>query len=252
MPTDESFLTGILENPDDESLRLVYADWLEEQGDLRGGYLRAEGTHARKNDSKIRQKLLTLLEQIDPVWAAMVSRPPFGILVPGLTFRDTGPKVTCADLKKLEGIWGEPLPPDYAAFLLTYNGDRPSKPYLWLYADHDDYYDEVWFFSTRTRHVRNRPYLNTSVLDLFEGHVADGGDEERFAKMMPIGAVTYGEGWEKLLVMVMETEEEGDRILEVEYSEDNGLCEADDVHAKDAFVTLLMELCEQPQEADGE
>lgn len=40
---DEShFLRVIAQQPEDDSLRLVYADWLEEQGDVRAEYLRAE------------------------------------------------------------------------------------------------------------------------------------------------------------------------------------------------------------------
>jgi uncharacterized protein (TIGR02996 family) len=39
--TDERvFLTALLERPDDDTTRLVYADWLEEQGDPRSEFLR--------------------------------------------------------------------------------------------------------------------------------------------------------------------------------------------------------------------
>lgn len=40
MTTERAFLTAILERPDDDATKLVYADWLEEQGDPRGEYLR--------------------------------------------------------------------------------------------------------------------------------------------------------------------------------------------------------------------
>jgi uncharacterized protein (TIGR02996 family) len=36
------FLKAILERPSDEPKRLAYADWLDEQADPRGRYLRAE------------------------------------------------------------------------------------------------------------------------------------------------------------------------------------------------------------------
>lgn len=39
---DVEFLTALAADPRDESTRLVYADWLEEQGDPRGTYLRIE------------------------------------------------------------------------------------------------------------------------------------------------------------------------------------------------------------------
>jgi uncharacterized protein (TIGR02996 family) len=42
MTTEQSFLNAIRENPSDEHLRLVYADWLEEQGDERAEFLRIE------------------------------------------------------------------------------------------------------------------------------------------------------------------------------------------------------------------
>jgi uncharacterized protein (TIGR02996 family) len=38
--TDDPFFEAILASPDDQSLRLVYADWLEERGDSRGQLLR--------------------------------------------------------------------------------------------------------------------------------------------------------------------------------------------------------------------
>jgi len=40
MTDERAFLTAILERPDDDARKLVYADWLEEQGDPRGEYLR--------------------------------------------------------------------------------------------------------------------------------------------------------------------------------------------------------------------
>jgi uncharacterized protein (TIGR02996 family) len=43
MSDDDAFLRAILVNPDDETCRLVYADWLEERGDGRGPFLRLEG-----------------------------------------------------------------------------------------------------------------------------------------------------------------------------------------------------------------
>lgn len=42
MPTDEEFLSRLVDNPDDEALRSVYVDWLEERGDGRAEFLRAQ------------------------------------------------------------------------------------------------------------------------------------------------------------------------------------------------------------------
>jgi len=41
MSDERAFLTAILERPDDDARKLVYADWLEERGDPRGEFLRA-------------------------------------------------------------------------------------------------------------------------------------------------------------------------------------------------------------------
>ncbi len=40
MTDEQAFLKAILEQPDDNARKLVYADWLEEHGDARGEYLR--------------------------------------------------------------------------------------------------------------------------------------------------------------------------------------------------------------------
>jgi carbon storage regulator len=38
-PEELAFLQAILEEPDDEGLRLIFADWLEERGDARGEFI---------------------------------------------------------------------------------------------------------------------------------------------------------------------------------------------------------------------
>lgn len=35
MTQDEAFLSAIAESPDDDALRLIYADWLQDHGDPR-------------------------------------------------------------------------------------------------------------------------------------------------------------------------------------------------------------------------
>ena len=42
MQDENGFLEAIAANPEDDSIRLVYADWLEERGDPRAEYLRLE------------------------------------------------------------------------------------------------------------------------------------------------------------------------------------------------------------------
>ena len=43
MPAREAFLEAITANPDDDGLRLVYADWLDDQGDVaRAEFIRVQ------------------------------------------------------------------------------------------------------------------------------------------------------------------------------------------------------------------
>src|SRR5438105_4767447 len=42
MQEEQGFLKAIQANPDDDLSRLVYADWLDERGDLRGEFLRLQ------------------------------------------------------------------------------------------------------------------------------------------------------------------------------------------------------------------
>jgi uncharacterized protein (TIGR02996 family) len=252
MAEDADFIEAILAAPDDEDLRLIYADWLEERGDPRNPYLRAEVRQLRKRGDAGGSALWSLQAQVDPIWAAMVSRAPFGILVPGLTFSDTGPKIGPAQLKKIEKRWQERLLPDYAAFLLAYNGGRPSKPYLWSYADYEDgteyFYDEVRFFSTADKHPNGRPYLMMNVVEAFDGHVAEDADEERLSRMLSIGTVNHDDGSEGMLGLVMDSQEKFARIVELVYWEHDGLSEDEDVHSTGTFVELLMNLCEGSEE----
>jgi uncharacterized protein (TIGR02996 family) len=42
MNDSDAFLQAILQNPDDDQLRLIYADWLEERGDPRAEFIRVQ------------------------------------------------------------------------------------------------------------------------------------------------------------------------------------------------------------------
>ena len=47
MLPDDGFLNQLRERPDDDILRLIYADWFDERGDPRGEFLRVETRLAR-------------------------------------------------------------------------------------------------------------------------------------------------------------------------------------------------------------
>jgi uncharacterized protein (TIGR02996 family) len=82
MDDNTDFIRAILAAPDDDALRLVYADWLEERGDRKGEYLRLEaalasdkGTAAQR---ELRRRLDALRKVIDPGWQALLDRTPLG------------------------------------------------------------------------------------------------------------------------------------------------------------------------------
>lgn len=77
---EDLFLRAILAGPNDETLRLVYADWLEEQGDPRSDYLRMEveahSTSLSKEErNALEERLRQASEVLDARWLRIVSRP---------------------------------------------------------------------------------------------------------------------------------------------------------------------------------
>ncbi len=81
IPTDErSLLDAVLANPDDDGLRLAYADWLEEHGDERAEWLRSEvglmRTDDSRRDARLRNTLAVLAQSVDWSWRLAVSRVP--------------------------------------------------------------------------------------------------------------------------------------------------------------------------------
>jgi uncharacterized protein (TIGR02996 family) len=76
---EPAFLRDIGENPADDTARLVYADWLDEQGDPRGRYLRAEVELAALPEEDERLKALgtelrQLRESLDAGWVAAAGK----------------------------------------------------------------------------------------------------------------------------------------------------------------------------------
>jgi uncharacterized protein (TIGR02996 family) len=64
---EASFIRAIQRDPEDDDARMVYADWLEQQGDLRGEYLRLEVQLRR-----IPPRLAELVRRISPSWLTQV------------------------------------------------------------------------------------------------------------------------------------------------------------------------------------
>jgi uncharacterized protein (TIGR02996 family) len=77
MTQAETFLQAIIASPDDESLRLIYADWLDERGDPRGEFIRVQCQLANVPEGDPRRPELEtrgrdLLGTYEEQWAATV------------------------------------------------------------------------------------------------------------------------------------------------------------------------------------
>jgi uncharacterized protein (TIGR02996 family) len=131
---EEAFIRTLVAQPGDATPRLVYADWLDDRGDRRGGYLRAEFSWKTNPADDLEDQLREQAAGLDPVWVARVSRPPLGVCCETVRFADVSdrprPQLSSADLDWLEARFGLRLPDDYRAFLLNYNGGRPDPQYF--------------------------------------------------------------------------------------------------------------------------
>jgi uncharacterized protein (TIGR02996 family) len=61
--TDDAFLRAILQDPDDDVPRLVYADWLDERGDPRGEFIRVQCRLATLGPEDARRPSLVRVER---------------------------------------------------------------------------------------------------------------------------------------------------------------------------------------------
>jgi uncharacterized protein (TIGR02996 family) len=78
-PADLGFLQAILADPDDDTHRLVYADWLEERGDGRARFLRADVRLAALADgdpayAATEAELRAARAGLDRAWLAAVGK----------------------------------------------------------------------------------------------------------------------------------------------------------------------------------
>ncbi len=77
---ERAFLSGILENPLDNAIRLIYADWLEEHDrPIQADYLRVECQMIAFRPEDIRYKLkraylITIGKALESDWIALISR----------------------------------------------------------------------------------------------------------------------------------------------------------------------------------
>lgn len=131
MSDEEAFIRAIVSAPGDDAPRLIYADWLDERGDPRGEYVRAEVDWARPwRDGKRPardSRLLDLAIDFDAIWIARLSRPPLGICLDRLRIRNSGPPITLNDIRAFERQFAIDLPHAYSAMLLNHNGGTPNR-----------------------------------------------------------------------------------------------------------------------------
>lgn len=81
MHDEQEFLQAIGDRPHDESNRLVFADWLEEAGDVRAEFLRVDARLAqlRAGDEEYAETLLQwrdLRDELPAAWQLLLSRSP--------------------------------------------------------------------------------------------------------------------------------------------------------------------------------
>jgi uncharacterized protein (TIGR02996 family) len=79
--SEPAFLRAIADNSTADGPRLVYADWLDERGDSRAAFLRADCELAAvappdERFAPLKARLRELSWAVDPAWAAAVGREP--------------------------------------------------------------------------------------------------------------------------------------------------------------------------------
>lgn len=80
MSDEDAFLKKLLENPADDTVRLVYADWLDENEQpaaaLKSEFLRLEAEPSSTDDRReqIQGRLQFLVADLEPNWLAVVSK----------------------------------------------------------------------------------------------------------------------------------------------------------------------------------
>jgi uncharacterized protein (TIGR02996 family) len=87
MNEEQVFLDEIARKPKDNTPRLVYADWLEDRGDARAEYLRAEMALAAlplrsRQAAAATRRLMAARGKIDPGWLARLEQPGVMRVVP--------------------------------------------------------------------------------------------------------------------------------------------------------------------------
>jgi uncharacterized protein (TIGR02996 family) len=119
MNQEQAFLEAMLEQPRDLALRLIFADWLEDQDDPRGELLRLSHLLTQDTDQpnrrQLEQRLQSLLgagvQPVGPFWTNAVGMQfawvPPGVFLMGSprTEQDRGEDETQQRVRLTEGLW---------------------------------------------------------------------------------------------------------------------------------------------------
>jgi uncharacterized protein (TIGR02996 family) len=180
------FLRDILAHPEDDTPRLIYADWLDDHGQPeRAEFLRAE-YRLEAGLAPVRQRapLRKLARSLEAVWVARVSRSPLGVSLRSRRFVPAEQPTTEKAIRAAERRFGMQFPAHYRAFLLNYNGGgfaaRPTNPD----EDPDRNHIEEWFWGIGLGKKSWLGDLRTVAEDCIEG--SDGVYSD--AGLFPIGA----------------------------------------------------------------
>ncbi|HJZ90199.1 MAG TPA: TIGR02996 domain-containing protein [Gemmataceae bacterium] len=210
MTDDEAFLRAILAAPRDEAPRLAFADWLDERGDPRGAYLRAEVNWARSQSADDMNAVRAAATGLDLVWSARVSRPPAGVCCDRVRFRKhepdlKRPTLTPRAIDAVEGRFGITFSADYRAFLLNYNGGRPDPG---TFHQPNGQWVELYHLHTIWSMDGTAPYDEHDLvqrLEMIEEERARGGEilwsDRRARDLIDIGRAAIG-GLEELCLGV--------------------------------------------------
>lgn len=190
MTEDEAFIRAVVDNPGDDTPRLVYADWLDDHADPRGPYLRVEcewgkvwRSGERPADSP---ELREMTRGLDPVWVARVSRPPLGVCCEHVRYDETGPRLATGDMAEIKRWRRVRLPDDYTAFLLNYNGGIPTVagyhipqigPTTVAVSRFYTFYPNGNLWDPGTLHREVNQYWNNRLPELLESKPSDWDDD---------------------------------------------------------------------------
>jgi uncharacterized protein (TIGR02996 family) len=131
MPEEADFIRTIQADPNNDSHRLVYADWLEERGDKRGEFLRL-----KCQQEQLSNRLEQLGALVDREWVKTVLKPPLNARKVRL---QTGRMIYLEDLRQsgfyaglLEGLPTREMNRERIERILAEERNRPyaNEPYL--------------------------------------------------------------------------------------------------------------------------